>query len=407
MAVTMTKTITNYFNMELSTGQNLFIDSALRGENIFLTGKAGTGKSFVVKEIVRRLLSAGRKIVTIAPTGIAANNIGGSTIHSLFSINPFGISTMASSNFLRGEKRRLLNAIEIIVIDEVSMLRPDILDCMNWTLLKNGCDGLHTKQIIFVGDLEQLPPVLNDNARSVLYQTYDGDSFYYAKIYPKLNVIKIELDEVLRQTNEEFINNLNIIRGGGKSDYFKQFVGDDIKGVVLAPHNSTVDQYNHDGLNSLDSEKYVFTASISGNVKADDFNLETVVTVKNGAKIMYLANSKDNPLVNGTLGIFVSHSDCHYIHVDGVDYALKPMKFTKKDYVLNEALNCLELEEKGSIEQYPIRLAYALSIHKSQGLTFNEVTLDLKRPCFLKQQLYVALSRVTAPEGLRIIISNK
>jgi len=112
-------------------------------------------------------------------------------------------------------------------------------------------------------------------------------------------------------------------------------------------------------------------------------------------------------LVNGTLGIFVSHSDCHYIHVDGVDYALKPMKFTKKDYVLNEALNCLELEEKGSIEQYPIRLAYALSIHKSQGLTFNEVTLDLKRPCFLKQQLYVALSRVTAPEGLRIIISNK
>lgn len=390
--------------MNLSKKQTVFVNSVLEGKNVFLTGKAGTGKSFVVKHVMEQLKAAGKKVAAIAPTGVAANNVGGQTIHSLFNINPFGVSSFDTCNFLRGEKRKLLEAIDCIFIDEVSMLRPDVLDAINWTLLKNGCKGLDKKQVIFIGDLKQLPSVLQDNTKSVLYQTYDGDEFSFAKCYEKLDVIDIELDEVLRQSNEEFIFNLNIIRDGNKSEYFKQFVGSEAKGIILAPHNSTVDKYNKAGLDAIQSEEFVFEAKVTGNVKADDFKLETVIRVKNGAKIMYLANSKDAPLVNGTLGIFITHNGCHYIRVNDVDYALSKLEFTKKEYVLNKKLNQLELQELGSIEQYPIRLAYALSIHKSQGLTFDEVTVDLTRPCFGKGMMYVALSRVTSPEGLRIII---
>lgn len=141
----------------------------------------------------------------------------------------------------------------------------------------------------------------------------------------------------------------------------------------------------------------------TGNLKADDFNLETVVKVKNGCRIMYLVNSRNNDLVNGTIGTFVSHQGCHFIRVNNVDHALNEVEFTKKEYVLNDDKDALELKVIGTIKQFPIKLAYALSIHKSQGLTFDEVTVDLTRPCFQKGQMYVALSRVRTPEGLRII----
>lgn len=390
--------------MSLSTKQQLFIDSIQSGKNIFLTGKAGTGKSFVVKEAINTLKQAGKNIVAIAPTGVAANNIGGQTIHSLFSISPFGVSDYDSCNFLRTEKRRLIRYIDTIFIDEVSMLRPDILDAINWTMLKNGCDGLNKKQIIFIGDLKQLPSPMNDNTRSVLYQTYEGEEFFNAKIYSKLHVKTIELDEVLRQSNDEFIANLNIIRDGGKSPYFKRFVNTIPNGIILAPHNATVAKYNIDGLNSLDGEEYVFEASVSGNAKAEEFNVESIIRTKHGAKIMYLINSKDAPLINGTLGTFIVKGDSFFIRVGGVDYVMNKNEFTKKEYVLNKDTNKLELQEIGSITQYPFKLAYALSIHKSQGLTFPEVTIDLTKPCFQKGQMYVALSRVTEPAGLTIII---
>lgn len=394
--------------MSLSIKQELFLTKALEGENIYLSGKAGTGKSYITKQLINSLNKFGKKVVAIAPTGIAANNIGGQTIHSMFNINPFGVMTYKECNFLKSEKKRLLRAVDTIILDEVSMLRPDILDAINWTLIKNGCNGLEDKQVIFVGDFKQLPPVLNDNTRSVLMQTYDGDRMFDAVIYPKLNVTVIELDEVLRQSDNSFIDALNDIRDGLKNEYFRKFVGTEPNnGVILAPYNATVTEYNTKGLESLNTEKFIFKANIEGNIKADDFNMESEITVKNGCKIMYLANSKDAPLVNGTIGNFVSYQGNHYIQVNGVYWKLEPMKFTKKEYVLNERENKLELQDIGSIEQYPIRLAYALSIHKSQGMTFDEVTIDLRRPCFQKEQLYVALSRVKTPEGLRILTGGR
>ncbi|MCZ4244935.1 ATP-dependent DNA helicase [Pedobacter punctiformis] len=389
--------------MSLSTKQSDFLDAVLAGQNVFLTGKAGTGKTFVVKEAMRLMKANGKKIIAIAPTGIAANNLGGQTIHSMFGLNPFGVMNFEACNFLKGTKRRMLDLVDVILIDEVSMLRPDILDGMHWTLLKNGCCGLNTKQLVFIGDLKQLPAVLNDNSRSILYRTYNGEEFFEAKVYPQLATETIELDEVLRQNDEEFINNLNIIREGGKAPYFHQFIGTQPKGVILAPHNATVDKYNKAGLESLKGDVITFDAKVTGNINADDFNLPTKINVKNGAKIMYLVNSKDNDLVNGSIGTFVSHEGCHYINVNGVDFALNQVEFTKKEYVLNADKTDLELQVVGSIEQYPFKLAYALSIHKSQGLTFEEVTIDLTRPCFAPGQFYVAVSRVTGPSGLTII----
>ncbi|WP_183560612.1 ATP-dependent DNA helicase [Mucilaginibacter sp. SP1R1] len=389
--------------MNLSNKQTAFLEAVKAGQNIFLTGKAGTGKSFVVKKAIEELKEAGKKVVALAPTGVAANNVGGQTIHSMFGLNPYGVMDFESCNFLKGEKRRMLELIDTILIDEISMLRPDILDGMNWTLLKNGCKGLDTKQIIFIGDMKQLPAVVNDNTRSVMYRKYDGVEFYQAKIYGKLFVNTIELDEVLRQNDPEFIHNLNIIRDGGKAPYFHRFIGTEPKGIILAPHNSTVDKYNKIGLGSLKGDLITFEAKVTGNINADDFNFPTKIEVKNGAKIMFLVNSKDNDLVNGTLGTFVSCEGCHYIKVGDVDHALSKIEITKKEYVLNDSKTDLELKVIGTIEQYPFKLAYALSIHKSQGLTLDEVTIDISRPCFMPGQFYVAVSRVTSPEGLRIL----
>jgi ATP-dependent DNA helicase PIF1 len=388
--------------MQATAKQQVAIDLAIQGANFFLTGKAGTGKSWTIKQIITALKEQGKRVITVAPTGIAANNVNGQTIHSLFKLPPYGVLTFEDCKYLKG--RDVLAKADAIIIDEVSMCRPDILDGMHWTLKKNGLKGLDKRQIIFVGDLKQLPVVLTDNERAVLYRTYDGDTFLFAQILKKVKYETIELDEVLRQSNEEFIEHLNIIREGGRSEYFRQFVHQHPNGIILAPHNSTVAEYNQRGLKSQAGEEFVFTADITGTAKAKDFHLEEKVVVKNGCKIMYLVNSENNPLRNGTLGIFVSHLGCHYIRVGNIDYELDFVTLAKKQYVYDPEEDDLILKEIGSITQVPIKLAYALSIHKAQGLTFDEVTIDLKMPCFQKGQMYVALSRVKSPEGLRIIV---
>ena len=391
--------------IKFSKKQKAFLNLVEQGKNIFLSGKAGTGKSFVVKEAIKILKKHSSGIV-VAPTGIAANNIGGATIHSTFSLTPFGVINYRNCSFLKSEKRDVLKKAKYIIIDEVSMLRPDVLDAMNWTLIKNGIKPLSEFQVIFVGDMKQLGIVADDNMISVLLKNYNGIEFQKAKCFKELNVELVELDEILRQSDEKFINALNQVREGKKDEYFRQFANIEKDGIVLAPHNATVAKYNKEGLEKIYSPLITFKGVIDGKVQKGDFPVDSEIHVKDGCKIMYLVNSKNNDLFNGTLGIFRAieeDGDLKYlIEVNNVLYGLKRKIFSKKEYVLCEEKNELILKTIGSIDQYPIKLAYALSIHKSQGLTFDKCTIDLTLPCFAEGQLYVALSRVKTPDGLSI-----
>lgn len=386
----------------LSKDQKMFLDAARADLNIFLTGKAGTGKSFIVKHLIQQLKDAGKKVVALAPTGVAATNIGGQTIHSLFAINPFEVSTYETIRHINSEKRKLLDAVDVFLIDEVSMLRPDVLDAMHWTLVKNKIRGLDKKQVIFVGDLKQLPAPTDRNTKHVILEKYDDDGFANAKIFPALDMVTIELEEILRQNDPEFIEALNVVRDGGDSPYFDQFVTDKPSGIILCPYNAMADRYNEMGLKALKTKEYVFDATISGGGKPTDFNLPAQVRVKHGAKVMYLVNERGTEIFNGTIGTFEVDEEEQFFFVAGdIRHPLRQVTLLKQQYSLNDS-GSMDLVTVGSIKQYPIKLAYALSIHKAQGLTFDEVTLDLTRPCFETGQLYVALSRVRTPQGLKI-----
>jgi len=319
----------------------------------------------------------------------------------MFAINPFEVCSYTAARFFNADKRELISAIDVILIDEVSMLRPDVLDGINWAMEKNRCGDLTKKQVIFVGDLKQLPPPISDNTRIVLLESYKGELFSDAKVYKSLKVKNVELHEILRQSDPDFIDALNVVREGGESEYFHQFSSKKPSGIVLAPHNATADRYNAEGLRAINAKEYVFDAVVEGKGKPEDFNLPAQVRVKHGAKIMYLVNSREHPLINGTIGEFVVEGDKFFIVVKGQKYEVKPVTLRKQEYVI-DGKKKVSLRSIGSITQYPIKLAYALSIHKAQGLTFDDVTIDLTRDCFSPGQLYVALSRVKTPEGLKI-----
>jgi len=392
-------------NLVLSNKQQKALDYILQGHNVFLTGNAGTGKSLVIKEAIKRLEANNQNVVVLAPTGIAANNVDGQTIHSFFSIPPFGVKPQPL--YVKQEKRDLWSIIDVVIIDEVSMVRPDILDYIE-TVIKHNKVGhaLNKMRFVFVGDMKQLPVVLVGKDKEVLEQYYLDYTFKSSRFYKKLKVKEINLDEVFRQNDQEFIDNLNLVRNNLETLYFDKFIGKKQKGVVLCPTRALAAKHNSKKLEENKNPLVVYNAELKGEIQEKDVIVPFKLELKSNCKVMYLLNKPDEGLVNGSIGEFVIEPNgCFFIKED-IKIKLSKHKFEVKKYELvknEKGVMKLQLVPVGSCEQYPIMLAYALTIHKSQGLTLDEVTIDLTHKCFEEGQLYVALSRVKTPEGLCII----
>lgn len=377
------------------------------GENVFLTGKAGTGKSYLIN-MIRESGAILGNVVMLGTTGIAAMNINGQTIHSFFALPVGGLINFDMCRYVPGLTRDAWDCVDTIIIDEVSMLRPDVLDAINWTMSKNKCGSLKRKQIIFVGDLKQLPPIVGREEHEEFYEKYKTFNFTEADIYKKLNVREISLNKIHRQSNEDFISNLNILRDGGKSDYFKNFVSDKAEGVILSPHAATARSYNMLELRALDGEVFTNEAVITGKINIKDFNIEQTLQLKHGAKVMFAVNIRELEVVNGSMGhVEIDFDEDEVVFVDdktGNRVEVKPYEFKKEEYYFDDFSGKMKQKVVGEILQYPLKLAWAMTIHKSQGLTFDKCTVDLSRKCFESGQMYTAISRVREPEGLKLIM---
>ena len=385
-------------------------------ESFFLTGRAGTGKTAVLKYIQD---TVDKNIIVVAYTGVAAVNAGGETINSMFGIPPYEVVTHQTEFHLSPSKQAVLRKADTIIIDEVSMVRPDYIDGINWIL----CTLMHSnlpfggKQIVFVGDMRQLEPVvIHGSAEEKLLQDIYGQGkpyFYKAKVFRGLdNLPKIELQQIYRQTDPIFLGILENIRNYRvvQSDLavLNSHVGStpsEGMSVLLSTCNSSADRYNEQQLSRITSPTIAYKAVKSGkfpDVKRMPAQEELILKV--GAQVMFTRNDGNRRWVNGTMGkvasladdkivVELENGDCH--EVDQVEWEYY-------NYTYNRESKKIDKELVGTYTQYPLRLAWAITIHKSQGMTFNNMILDLSRRVFASGQLYVALSRVRSLDGLTL-----
>lgn len=392
--------------------------------SIFLTGKAGTGKTTFLNRFVSETQ---KKHIVVAPTGIAAINAGGVTIHSMFGLplRTFiptteridgslanNIADLMQHFRYRKEKIKLLREVEIIIIDEVSMLRADVLDMMDFSLrhIRRNQQRFGGVQMLFIGDLYQLPPVVRDE--NLLQQYYESPFFFSAKALQDVSLVTIELTKVYRQKDEDFLTILNAIREGNSKDidfgalnerYDPDFEPEEEAYIYLTSHNRIADAINQKKLRALPGNSHFYDAKIVGDFKENSYPNEVSLELKAGTQIMFIRNdaSSEKRYFNGKLAEVVRlDEDEIYVQIEGDDeeYKLKKEIWEQKVYALDANKNIQE-NVLGSFEQYPIRLAWAVTIHKSQGLTFDRVIIDAGNS-FASGQVYVALSRCRTLEGI-------
>ena len=408
-----------------------FVNSTDR--HIFLTGKAGTGKTTFLRSIVKKTHKA---VLVAAPTGIAAINAGGVTLHSLFQL-PFGsflpstqpidgevidtqISTPQSlrkSLRMNSHKKKMINALETLIIDEVSMLRADTLDAIDTVLRyvrrqKNIPFG--GVQMVFIGDLLQLPPVIKNEERKFLEPYYFSNFFFEARALKDEPPVYIELEKVFRQTDKQFIEILNHFRDNEVTrddlkvlnrNYKPSFKPRPDEGYVfLTTHNRKADEINKKALKNLPGKTFRFDAEIEGDFGEHLYPIDYTLEIKKGAQIMFIKNdySGEQRYFNGKIGVVSSISD------DGIEVEfndgtmpteVEPYTWENKQYTFNKETNEIEEKVKGTFTHFPIKLAWAITVHKSQGLTFDKAIIDVSR-AFAPGQIYVALSRLVSLDGL-------
>jgi ATP-dependent DNA helicase PIF1 len=392
-------------------------------QNLFLTGKAGTGKSTLLKYFRDRTK---KSVVVLAPTGVAALNVSGQTIHSFFGFKPSITVEDAKKTAKKTHKKELINKVDLIIVDEISMVRADLLDCMDVFLqvvLKNK-NPFGGKQVVFIGDLYQLPPVVSSGEKLFFSEVYTSPYFFSAKVIKRSNFeLKfIELDKIYRQTEGPFIGLLNAIRNNSITPEQLEHLNTRVHPEFNAPPgyihltgtNQDADQINSHQLNQLNRQLFTSEGKSTGEFNLKDSPTEPALKLKVGAQVMFLNNDSLGRWVNGTIGtikllpsqsvkITSSEGDYPELQVEipnqGV-VSVTPFKWAMFKYSYDTARKLMTQETLGSFTQYPLKLSWAITIHKSQGKTFDRVILDLKRGTFAHGQSYVALSRCRSFEGL-------
>ncbi len=394
--------------------------------SLFLTGKAGRGKSTFLRYIASTIK---KKHVILAPTGIAAINAGGATLHSSFKL-PFhpllpNDSRYSARNIrdtlkYNSEKRKLLREVELIIVDEISMVRADIIDFIDKVLRiynRNMREPFGGKQLLLVGDIYQLEPVLKEEDRQLLQPFYPSSFFFDAKVFRQMQLVSIELTKVYRQSDPVFINILDHIRTSkvGTADLamLNQHVGTALENdgtklaITLSTRRDTVDYINEKRLGELPGEPTIFHGAIEGEFPDSSLPTPQELVLKTGAQILFIRNDKEKRWVNGTLGTIIGFGDedegIIYVRTeDGTDCDVERELWENVKYTFNEKEQKVEEQAIGTYTQFPLRLAWAITVHKSQGLTFNKVKIDFTGGVFAGGQTYVALSRCTSLEGISL-----
>lgn len=400
---------------------------------VFLTGRAGTGKTTFLKEIVEH---THKKTIVAAPTGIAAINAGGITLHSLFQL-PFG-SFIPSENIsgrlpassglhtprslirsrkFADAKRKLLREVELLIIDEVSMLRADLLDAIDTVLRhlrRKHYEPFGGLQILFIGDLLQLPPVIKNDEWEILKEHYPSLFFFHAKVLQKTPPVYIELDHIYRQSDPQFINLLNGLRNNSITAEQRQILNKRVNRsfspgategcVYLTTHNYKADEINQKALHKLPGQSFGFNAKTTGSFPDNLFPIDHKLVLKLGAQVMFVKNdhSGEHKYFNGKIGVVdkLSEDSIHVHFGDGSPTVeLERYTWENKKFKLNAETNEIEEELIGTFSHFPVKLAWAITVHKSQGLTFEKAVIDVA-DAFAPGQIYVALSRLTGLEGL-------
>lgn len=401
-------------NIEFQTALDLIQET---NQSFFLTGKAGTGKSTFLKHMVE---TTTKNYVVVAPTGIAAVNVGGVTIHSFFQ---FPLRPLLPEDedikvfWKKSEKRKIITAMDTLIIDEVSMVRADLIDGIDYSLRRNGGNPylpFGGKQVVFVGDIFQLEPVTikNSGEQKIINEIYGSAYFYNAKVFERVNLFTVELQKVYRQTDPVFISLLDKVRVKETLQIdidkinSRVFSEAELKkkefAITLTTKNDLADKVNSIKLSELKTIPFIYTAEVSGEFEESKYPTEPELTLKEGAQVIFIKNDTDKRWVNGTIGQVYELTDTA-IKIklnDGSVHSVEDRVWENVKYQYNNEKKKIEQEIVGTFKQYPLKLAWAITIHKSQGLTFDRVVIDFGDGTFASGQAYVALSRGTTFEGL-------
>ena len=394
--------------------------------SLFLTGKAGTGKSTFLRHVAE---TTKKKHVILAPTGIAAINAGGQTLHSFFKLpfhpllpndSSYSIRNIRKTLKYSGELTKLLQELELIIIDEISMVRADIIDFIDKVLriyCRNMREPFGGKQLLLVGDIFQLEPVIKEDEWRLMQPFYSSAYFFAAKVWQEMQLVSIELRKVYRQSDEEFIALLDRIRQNHVSDADLTAINERVNHdyqkpqngfeITLATRRDTVDYINDQHLSALEGEPSVFKGHIKGEFPETSLPAPIELELKPGAQVIFIRNDKEKRWVNGTVGVVIYIDEeegiITVVDEDGHEHDVEREVWENMKYSFNEKEQKIEEQLLGTFIQFPLRLAWAITVHKSQGLTFRNVKIDFSGGgAFAGGQTYVALSRCTSLKGITL-----